>query len=386
MKKLTIALITVFATIGVAHAQADKLILEANRKAALEIKKKSDEAIMKKDSLKAKTWLARAEAYLDLANTTDTVLLRQEASSPFKAYEALKKAVSLDVKDGKEGSVAASAKKYLSVVMNKEGKPEPEGQKLFNAFMNVGVQKYQAKDYEGALKNVQMASKINEKDTTSAMYSGVIGQMAKNLTATKEGYKKYLDLGGKDASIFYGLAQIYRDEKDEDKALATIEAGIAKNPSNKDLKNEKINMLLTFKKLDLAIKELEDAVAKDPSNVQTVLNLGILYDNAGKKDLARKYYDQTLKLDPNNYDVNFNMGVFSFNEAVEIKKKVDAMDMKTYQKEGKPIEQLAITKFKEALPYFEKAYGMKQEDECKNTLKSLYQILKMEDKLKSLGD
>lgn len=477
-------------TAGAASAQMDKLMVEANRKTISDAVKKADAAVTKKDSAKAKTWLTRGEAYLDLANSQDSVLTKGEPLAAYKAVEYFKKAIALE-KDGPSG---VAAKKYLLLTYAKDGKPEAEGQKTFSAFMNGGITKYQAKNFAGAVKDLQMASEISPKDTTAAMYTGVIGQMAKDDAAAKAGFEKFLDLGGKDPAMIYALAQIYRNEKNEEKAISTLEKGIALHPNNKDLKSEKINLLLSFKKIDLAIKELESSVAKGNSNPQEVLNLGILYENkaqefapeirslketlsdnnadalkkkiqaqkdkvgayddeikrltdkikkdpksaaASKKQIASvkemqneqkaeltklneeaakqassgvnveevtkkladleakqkeakesalNFYKKSLELDPNNYDVNFNLGVMSFNEAVEIKKKVDLLDMAAYKIEGKKIEELAEKKFKEALPYFEKAYSIKQEDDLKSSLRSLYQILKMEDKLKALGE
>lgn len=486
MRKLTFAILAIIMTAGATFAQADKLLLEANRKAYNEAKKKADEAVMKKDSLKSKTWLTRGEAYLDVANSRDSVLIKTVPMAPNKAYEYFKKALALDP--------ASPAKKYLMIVRDKDGKAEVEGQKMYGAFMDAGITKYQAKNYGEALKDLQMGMEISPKDTTAAMYTGVIGQMAKDDAAATKGYERFLELGGKDPAMIYALAQIYRNDKNEEKALATIDKGIALNPTNKDLKSEKINMLLGFKRLDSAIKELETSVNGGSKNVQEVINLAILYDNKGqemekeikgyslqlskgnvdglnkkiqaqkdkisayddeikrlgdkvKKDpktaatskkqigevstmkqeangaLAKlneeatqqaatainigdvskkladlqakqnearttsmKYYSKALEMEPNNYDVNFNLGVMNFNEAVIIKGKVDAMDMNTYKIEGKAVEALATEKFKSALPFFEKAYLIKKEDEVKNNLRSLYQILKMEDKLKALGE
>jgi tetratricopeptide (TPR) repeat protein len=494
MRKLTFALFTVVMTGGATYAQTDKLLLEAQRKTILEARKKADEAITKKDSVKAKTWLTRAEAYLDLANSQDAELTNQVPDAAFTAVASLKKAISLDVKDGKEGSVAAAAKKFLDVTYSKEGKAEGDGLKLYGAFMNAGIAKYQAKDYVGALKDLQMASQVSSKDTTAAMYTGIIGQMAKDESAAKTGFEKFIALGGKDPGIFYSLTQIYKDEKNEEKALATLEKGIQLHPENKDLKNEKINLYLAFKKIDLAIADLQSVVNKDPSNVQTVLNLAILFDNkaeqynaeireikdklaendtegvkkkiAAQKDkvdafeseikrltdkikkdpksavatkkqiaeitkqrdaekaelenlngeLAKKAsasgnvaeltaklnelqekqkaakaqalvnYDKALKADPNNYDVNYNLGVIAFNEAVVLNKKVGDMAMDEYKKDGKAAEATRDAKFKEALNFFEKAYSIKKEDEVKENLKQLYRVLKMEDKLKELGE
>ncbi|MEA5403459.1 hypothetical protein VB776_11075 [Arcicella sp. DC2W] len=490
MKKITLALFAILMTAGAASAQMDKLMVEANRKTISDAVKKADAAVTKKDSAKAKTWLTRGEAYLDLANSQDSVLTKGEPLAAYKAVEYFKKAIALE----KDGAAGVAAQKYLLLTYAKDGKPEVEGQKTFSAFMNGGIAKYQAKNFAGAVKDLQMASEISPKDTTAAMYTGVIGQMAKDDEAAKAGFEKFLDLGGKDPAMIYALAQIYRNEKNEEKAISTLEKGIALHPNNKDLKSEKINLLLSFKKIDLAIKELESSVAKGNSNPQEVLNLGILYENkaqefapeirslketladnnadalkkkiqaqkdkvgaydeeikrltdkikkdpksaaASKKQIASvkemqneqkaeltklneeaakqassgvnveevtkkladleakqkeakesalNFYKKSLDLDPNNYDVNFNLGVMSFNEAVEIKKKVDLLDMAAYKIEGKKIEEQADKKFREALPYFEKAYSIKQEDDLKSSLRSLYQILKMEDKLKALGE
>lgn len=486
MRKLTLAILAIMMTAGATFAQADKMLLEANRKAYSEAKKKADEAVMKKDSLKSKTWLTRGEAYLDIANSRDSVLIKTVTMAPNKAYEYFKKALALDP--------ASPAKKYLMIVKDKDGKPEVEGQKMYAAFMDAGITKYQAKNYGEALKDLQLGMEISPKDTTAAMYTGVIGQMAKDDVAAAKGYERFLELGGKDPAMIYALAQIYRNEKNEEKALATIDKGIALNPNNKDLKSEKINMLLGFKRLDLAIKELEASVNGGSKNVQEVINLAILYDNKGQemdkeikgyssqlsksnvdglnkkiqaqkekisayndeikrlsdkvkkepktavaskrqigevttmkeeangalaklneesaqqaatatntadvsmklaalqakqneaKATSMKYYNKALEMEPNNYDVNFNLGVMNFNEAVIIKGKVDAMDMNTYKTEGKAVEAAATEKFKAALPFFEKAYSLKPEDEVKNNLKNLYQVLKMEDKLKALGE
>ena len=486
MRKLTLAILAILMTAGATFAQADKLLLEANRKAYNEAKKKADESVMKKDSLKAKTWLTRGEAYLDIANSRDSVLIKTVPMPANKAYEYFKKAVALDP--------ASPAKKYLMLVKDKDGKPEVEGQKMYAAFMDAGITKYQAKNYGEALKDLQMGMEVSPKDTTAAMYTGVIGQMAKDDAAAAKGYERFLELGGKDPAMIYALAQIYRNEKNEEKAIATIDKGIALNPTNKDLKSEKINMLLGFKRIDLAIKELETSVNSGSKNVQEVINLAILYDNKAQemekemkgyssqlskgnvdglnkkiqaqkdkisayddeikrlsdkakkdpktaatskkqigevsvmkdeanvaltklneesvqqaatatnttdvskkmaeaqtkrdasKEQSLKYYNKALELEPNNYDVNFNLGVMNFNEAVIIKGKVDGMDMNTYKTEGKAVEALATEKFKAALPFFEKAYTLKPEDEVKNNLRSLYQVLKMEEKLKALGE
>jgi tetratricopeptide (TPR) repeat protein len=292
-------------------------------------------------------------------------------------------------------------------------------------------------------------------------------------------------------AILYGLSQIYKSAKEEDKALALIDQGIAIYPGNKDLKNEKFNMLISFNRIDQAISQLKATVAADPKDAMSWLNIGLLYENkmngvldevrkiqdktvktseakrkiaaqkdqvevyldevkrtkaklkttppakqgpikaqitklestvaeqtktldALKGDLAKAeaevgdeatnkakieelgakvaefrkdlpgFYTKALEVNENYYDALYQLGAYYFNEAVEIKKKVDNMDMETYKREGKNVEAAVTSKYEQALPYFEKGFKVKKEDDLKEVLKQIYRSLKMDAKLAEL--
>ncbi len=391
MKKNVIALFLILSSAGAAIAQQgglDELMLKANREEILSSKKKADEGILKKDSLKPKTWLSRAQAYLNIANATDTVITNSAKNAQFTAYQAFNKAIALDTKEGKLGSIATEAKKYLSVAIGANNQPDKEGYSLYNAFLNSGVFYYQKKNFASAIENMKMASEIFPKDTLTYMYMGIVSEAQKNNDLAIKSYQNFIDNGGKEASVFYGLTEILRkkaletkDKSIEDASLVLIDKGIQLNKSKKDLITQRINLLLSYNRLESAISDMEVALKNDPNDLQINLNLAILYDNAGKKDKAKVNYLQALKLDPNNFDVNFNMGVYHFNEAVIIKKKTDDMDAKTYQKEGQAVENQVIDKFKESLAFFEKAHSVKKDAETIKNLNTLYKYLKMNDKI-----
>ncbi|MBP6386452.1 MAG: hypothetical protein KA313_03925 [Pseudarcicella sp.] len=391
MKKNVIALFLVIFSASITHAQngkLDQMMQNANREEMLSSKKKADESILKKDSLKAKTWFARGQSYLNIANSNDTAITNSCKNPQFTAYQAFNKAVTLDVKDGKQGSIAADSKKYLSVILGENNQPEKEGFSLYNAFLNSGVFYYQKKNYTSAIENMQMAATIYPKDTLTQMYIGIVSEAQKDFDLATKSYQNYIDLGGKETSIFYGLTEILRkkavetkDKSIEDRSLALIDKGIQLNKGKKELVTQRINLLLSYNRLDNAIADMETALKNDPNDLQINLNLAILNDNAGKKEKAKQYYMQALKLDPNNFDVNFNMGVYHFNEAVIIKKKTDDMDAKTYQKEGQAVENQVIDKFKESLVFFEKAHSVKKDAETIKNLNTLYKYLKMSDKI-----
>jgi TPR repeat protein len=294
-----------------------------------------------------------------------------------------------------------------------------------------------------------------------------------------------MNIGGKDVAILYGLAQIYKSAKEEDRALELIDQGILLYPTNKDLKNEKFNMLIAFNRIDQAVVQLKETVAKDPKDVMNLFNLGLLYENKintlkdesikiseasnkvidarrkitshkdkaevyieelkrtklklktakpnlkpalqsqinkleasilkdneelallegeyaealnavgdevankakidevnGKIDALRQeipsFYERALAIDPNYFDALYQLGAIYFNEAAEIKRLVNGMDMETYKKEGKAVEEKLAAKYHLALPYFERALSVKKDDDLKEILKQIYQDLKID--------
>jgi tetratricopeptide (TPR) repeat protein len=478
MKKLVLTLFTVAFAAGSTFAQADKALVEAQKKAILEAVKKSDDEA-KKVPTKAKTWLTRAQAYLDLASFPDSTLALTDADAAFKALDYINEAIKLDTKDGKKGGTAKEAEKLI------------EDKKVYSALMNMGVIKYQGKDFGKSFKYMSKASELSPKDTTSAMYTGVVAQLSQKDAEAKVAYEHYMSIGGKDIAIIYGLAQIYKTEKQEDKSLALLDEGIKIYPTNKDLKNEKFNTLIAFNRIDLAIIQLNKTIAADPKDAMSLVNLGLLYENkmSGMKDEMTKiqdksfkvedakrkmasqkdqvdvyldevkrtkaklktaqpkqkaaiqaqitkfeatvaeqnkaldelkaeltkqealvgdmaqnkdkideltakvkvirddvpqYYTRALAIDPVYYDALYQLGALNYNDAAEFKKQVNAMDMETYKKEGKNVEAKFLAKYSEALPFFEKAYSVKKDEDLKEILKQLYRELKLETKLAEL--
>ena len=95
MKKLIFSgLLLSVSFLGFSQANADKLVLEAFKQA----KEKSDKEILnEKAKVKAKTWMARASAYEDVA----LQYMALDSNAANVAVEAYKKAIELDTKAGK---------------------------------------------------------------------------------------------------------------------------------------------------------------------------------------------------------------------------------------------------------------------------------------------
>lgn len=479
MKKLLLSLFTVALAMNTSFGQAEKALVDAQKKNISDAIKKADDDV-KKAPTKARLWLTRSQAYLDLASFPDSTFALTNPEASFQALDFANEAIKLDTKEGKKGSVAKEADQMMVE------------KKFSNAFLNMGVVKYQGKDYRGSLRYMAKASEVAPNDTISAMYTGVTAQLCQEDKIALAAYEKYMSIGGKDLAILYGLSQIYKTNKDEEKAIGIIEKAIAIYPTNKDLKGEKFNMLIAFNRIDQAITQLTQTTANDPKDGVSWLNLGLLYENKvstlndelrkiqdlsakvqeverritaqndqiaafqdevkrtkaklktattpkakasvnnqvasleakvkeladvlkGQQDdkaaavaaagdaaankakieeLAAKvreiranlptYYTKALEVDANNYDALYQMGAYYYNDAVEIKRQVNGMDMNEYKKTGKDLEAKLAVKYNEALPYFERGYQVKKDEDLKEILKQVYRELKNEAKLAEL--
>jgi tetratricopeptide (TPR) repeat protein len=437
-------------------------------------KEKSDKDVTDpKNSAKAAFWMERAKLYENIAMSGSEV----DSTAAKTALESYKKVVELDLT--KKGEPGKSSKEASNILAG------GEGTSLFNAFVKQGAEKYQNKNLAGALEMFQLAQEVNKKDTTAALYGGIAAQQIDQKDEAKKQFENYITNGGKDPSVFYGLAQLYRGDNNFDKAIETLNKGLEKSPGNKDLKSEVVNILLASGREDQAINELVALTKSDPTNVQNLVNLAILYDNTNAKTLAKikelqeklgsgtskvdnlqksiesekgkievfdgevkrisalikkkptadlkrqlddvnskkkealaaiatteaqikeaqesakgndnaaiekeladlkakqatastesvANYKKVLEIEATNYDALYNLGAVYFNEAVQLKKEVDNMNMTDYQARGKEIEGRVCSRFKKSKPYFEKAVQAKDEAEAKEALENATNII-----------
>jgi len=275
MKKISFILLASFLTAGAYAQQGVDAVMEQQFK---KDKEKSDKAITEeKSSAKAATWLSRAKTYQEIASK----YLKLDSNAATVAYDAYKKAIELDTKDGKQGKAAKEAQEAL------------KGQGLYAAMMQAGAAKYQNKNFKDATKLMAMAGEIMPQDTTASLYTAISAQQAGDRAIAKEQFERYINNGGKDPSVFYSLTSLYRQDKEVDKALATLDKGIKATNGNKDLAAERVNVMVQSGRTDEAIQGMLAMAEKDPGNANNWVFVGQLYDTQAQKtaDELRKMTD-----------------------------------------------------------------------------------------------
>lgn len=281
MKKVVVATALSLTSL-VAAAQTSAILNFQNGtldKAKTEIDKAVTDA---KLSAKAKTWYTKGQIYEAIAIDQTGVYAKLDSSAALAAYEAYKKALEVEPNGGK---------------MNKEITEALAGQKLYQALMGQGAAKYQNKNFKDAIKMMSLAGEVMPKDTLSPLYTGISAQQAQDATLAKSQFEKYMTNGGKDASVIYSLATLYRNDKEIDKALATIDKGLQVLPTNKDLAAEKVNIMLSSGRMEEAIAGMKQLIEKDPTNATNALNLGIVYTQGADKlgDELKKLNDDAKR-------------------------------------------------------------------------------------------
>jgi tetratricopeptide (TPR) repeat protein len=270
MKKIILASVMTIFTTGVfaQNAALDAQLKEAQCKtAADEIAKAEKATLDAKKSLKSATWVKLAEAQLDMASNCGKDSLASQ-----KAYNTYKKA--LEVEAGGKGT------------KDIEAATTGTASRLYTSLMQQGAGFYNLKNFKNALTLFKLASTVSPKDTTASLYAGIVAQQAKEMGEAKTYFSKFIEQGGKDVAVFYGLSELYKNDKENAKAVEILKKGIQANPSDKDLQSSLINAYLSGGMMAEAIDNMKQMIASTPNTpanaknlAENIKNLGTLYEN-----------------------------------------------------------------------------------------------------------
>jgi len=308
-----------------------------------------------------------------------------------KAYEAYKKAEELDPK-GKfrtKGSVKTSISSLRTLYLNK------------------GVKYYGEQKFALAVVQLEKALDLNEYPKNAAdtsfntglitYYTGIMAQSAKDYATAEKYYTICIDKKYQNDLAYHSLATLYREMAQPEKELAIVQKGYQLYPNSKDLLVDFINYYLTVGQSEAALEKLTKAVNDNPENPTFYYATGTLYDTM-EKDSTDKYtadkkkefhnlaitnYKKAIELKADYFEPLYNLGALYYNEAAAILKEADKLPInKKAEFEAKQNE--AKIKFKEALPYMEKANEVLPTDRSTlQTLLTIYHRLQIYDKKKA---
>ena len=197
--------------------------------------------------------------------------------------------------------------------------------------------------------------------------------------------------GTETAELYRHLAACYNGLGNAEQAMAMINAGLEKDPSDANLILEKVNAYLKEGKGAEAVQDLTKLLELDPNNAQLLFVLGTIYGDESNEglydtDKARQYYEQALSIKPDYYDAIYNIGVLyttMANKYIEQANEITGFSKKEQDQYNSLIEQ-GNELLRTGLPYLKQAYDAQPSDDVKNVLRSIYVKLNMMDEVKAL--
>ncbi len=323
-----------------------------------------------------KAWRVKGDVYKNIYETN--VYYAQNPNCLFDAKDAYIKALSLETNPKKQ-------KDYSTPLSALEG-----------YIFNEGLNRYKQNNNEDAYRHFVAAYSINELllskglqksiDTSALFAAAVSGASVKKYAEVTPMLEKLVSMSYNEPSVYESLAQIYEETKNTEALVEIVKKGLAKYPDNKNLKVIELNQALSSNDLSAQIQKFEDAVKKEPKNTSYLFNLAVIYDKAGQADKAKATYEQIIATDTKFGDAFYNLGIMTFNEGIELNKKMNALDDKEVDKYN-ALKKQRDEIFQKALPYLENAYQINSKNpDYKQSLRKVYAAMNMLEKAKALGE
>ena len=324
----------------------------------------------------AQAWLYRAAIYQNIIQSGDEALMAQAPNALEIVYESLMNCM--------------KNPEYLND--NKQEIYQRVGN-VMNTYYTKGADDYNTGKFAEAApmfkKAYDIAKSLGSSDANDMLNFAATSALRAEDYATALGYFNELKNNGVDGvDVYKHLAACYNGMGDSENAMAMINAGLEKDPSDASLIVEKVNAYMKEGKTVEAVEDINKLLALDPQNAQLLFVLGTIYGDENNKDVydtekAKKYYEGAIEINPDYYDAIYNLGALYITMSNKLKTEANELPLnkvKEYNDLVKQAEDLVRT----GLPYVKKAYETQPTPEVKSVLKTMYVQLKMNEEAKAL--
>ncbi|MDR3309376.1 MAG: DUF3808 domain-containing protein [Tannerella sp.] len=178
------------------------------------------------------------------------------------------------------------------------------------------------------------------------------------------------------------LADEYRQAGDSTGFENALSDGLAIFPKEEFFLLNLVTIYINSERNEKALTFMKTAIENNPNNAQFYHLSGRIYEISMKDVVkAEEVYLKAIELESENAEYQSNVGRIYFNKGVaQLDIANEISDLKKYKEESEKAKDI----FREALPYFEKAYKLDPTaNENKIALRSIYYNLEMGDKLEA---
>lgn len=258
----------------------------------------------------AETWSIKS--YL----TSYASLIDTDAGNSDKFYEAantaIKQARGLDKYEDNSGLIKAS---NHNILIKKQER---------------GNLAYFNNDFKEAHDDLKEVSDSFPTDTTLALNTAICALNIQDYDESISYFNRAKNNGIHNASMFQKLAQLYSAKYDYEMAIKTLEDGLLKNPFNKNLTSDYINLLLDTENFAKATSLIEGNLKVEKGNKLLYFLYGYLQQASGNNSTAILAYDKALATDQNYFDALYQLSLAYINTANETLQKSDAEKVSKY--------------------------------------------------------
>ena len=327
----------------------------------------------------AQAWLYRAAIYQNIIQSGDEALLAKAPNALEVVYESLMNCM----------------KNHDFLEDNKQEIYQRVGN-VMNTYYTKGADDYNTGKFGEAApmfkKAYDIAKSMGSPDANEMLnFAATSALRAEDYNTALEYFTEVKNNGADNVEIYKHLAACYNGLGNADQAMAMINAGLEKNPSDAGLILEKVNAYLKEGRGAEAVADLVKLQELDPENAQLLFVLGTIYGDENNKDVydtdkARQYYEQALAINPGYYDATYNIGVLyttMANKYIEQANEITGFSKAEQEQYNSLIEQ-GNELLRTGLPYLKQAYDAQPSDDVKNVLRSIYVKLNMMEEVKEL--
>lgn len=327
----------------------------------------------------AMAWLYRAAIYQNVLQSDDEALKAQTPNALEIVYQSLMKC--MENKDFLEDNKGEIYQRVGNVM---------------NTYYTKGADDYNTGKFTDAApmfkKAYDIAKSLGSSDANDMLNLAATSALrAEDYNTALTYFTEVKDNGADNVDVYKHLAACYNGLGNAEQAMAMINAGLEKSPSDAGLILEKVNAYLKEGKGAEAVADLNKLRELDPNNAQLLFVLGTIYGDENNKDLydvekARKFYEDALAINPGYYDATYNIGVLyttMANKYIEQANEITGFSKAEQEQYNSLIEQ-GNELLRTGLPYLKQAYDAQPSDDVKNVLRSIYVKLNMMEEVKAL--
>jgi len=390
MKRLLIVLLLAMGIVAAGSAQKSNVSKAKNKALNVESPdfegaKEAIQAALQDESTKdlVSTWytaglvyekIQDAEYLKEVSGRSADATLKGE--SAIKSYGYYVKAYDMDLLPNAKGKVKP---KY-----GKKIKTSIKNYYVNMVFLNYGITEFNKKNFPKAIEVFEVHTGIPDlkmfaednpfvKDTVYHQiryYTALAYERSENVATAIEIFEQIKDKGYEEIYVNQHLSDLYKGQKDTVNYIRTLEEGYKRFPKEFFFLGNLINFYIFNGEEQKGIDYLDKAIELDPNNAQYYNVKGSVMETLNRVEEAAIAYDKALTLNPKLMEAWNNKGRMIYNEAYKLEdREVLTRDRNAAAK----LKAESLKKFKEALPYFEKAAELNPADvENLRTLRSVY--------------